>query len=46
MDGITTIQLRKSTRDRLASMGRKNDTYDDIINALLDKYGRQQRLKL
>jgi hypothetical protein len=46
MDGITTIQVRKSTRDRLASMGRKNETYDEIINKLLDKCGRQQRLRL
>ena len=35
-DAITTIQLRKATRDRLVELGRKGETYDDILNRLLD----------
>ena len=36
-DAITTIQLRKSTRDRLKGMGAKGDTYDEILNRILDQ---------
>jgi hypothetical protein len=36
-DAITTIQLRKATRDRLAQLGRKGETYDAILNRLLDQ---------
>ena len=31
----TNIQVKKSTRDALASLGGKDDTYDDIIQRLL-----------
>ena len=33
----TNIQVKVSTRARLAEFGRKNQTYDDIINELIDK---------
>ncbi|MHC1597045.1 MAG: DUF7557 family protein [Methermicoccaceae archaeon] len=33
----TTIQISVETRDRLASLGRKGETYEDIIRRLLDK---------
>lgn len=33
---ITTIPLTKSTRDRLRRVGRKGETYDDVLNRLLD----------
>lgn len=39
---ITTLQVSKTTRDRVASIGKKGETYDDILNALVDmwnKYG-------
>lgn len=35
-DAITTIPLRKATRDRLKGLGSKGDTYDDILNRLID----------
>lgn len=35
-DSITTIPLRKATRDRLKSLGRKDETYDDVLNRLID----------
>ena len=33
----TTIKLRVTTRQRLAKHGAKDQTYDDLINDLLDK---------
>lgn len=38
MDGKTNIQVSRSTRNRLAELGSKDDTYDDIIVRLLDYY--------
>lgn len=35
-DAITTIPLRKATRDRLKALGSKNETYDDLLNRLID----------
>lgn len=35
-DTITCIQLSKKTRDRLAEMGNKKDTYEDIVKALMN----------
>tara|TARA_Y100000031_G_C8070399_1_gene314858 strand:- start:84 stop:224 length:141 start_codon:yes stop_codon:yes gene_type:complete len=35
---ITTIQLNKSTRERLLEIGMKKETYDDLINRLIDFY--------
>jgi hypothetical protein len=32
---LTTIQLSKETRDKLAEMGKKGETYDEIINRLI-----------
>lgn len=32
---ITTIKLQKSTRDKLAGIGKKSESYDDIILRLL-----------
>ena len=34
-DGRTTIQLKKSTKNKLTEFGRKNDSYDEIINELI-----------
>jgi hypothetical protein len=31
----TTILVKKSTRDLLREIGRKNQTYDDLINELI-----------
>lgn len=32
----TTIQVFKKTRNRLDNEGKKRETYDDVINRLLD----------
>ena len=32
----TCIQVSKETRDLLATMGAKNDSYEDIIKGLMD----------
>ena len=38
MTGKTNIQVSRSTRNRLADLGKKDDSYDDIIVRLLDAY--------
>ncbi|HEV8360138.1 MAG TPA: hypothetical protein VGR28_06760 [Candidatus Thermoplasmatota archaeon] len=35
-DQLTTIPLRKATRDRLKDFGGKGETYDTILNRLMD----------
>ena len=32
----STIIVRKSTRERLKQVGKKGESYDDLINELLD----------
>ena len=38
----TTISIEEATRDRLADVGKKRETYDKIINDLLDIYAKEQ----
>lgn len=33
----TTIQVKKTTRKRLKELGKKGESYDDIINRLADE---------
>ena len=40
---LTTISIRKSTRQRLAERGQKLDSYDDIINRLIDTIEDQMK---
>lgn len=35
MMALTTIQIRKNTRDELKKIGRKGQTYDELITKLL-----------
>lgn len=35
MDNLTTIRVKTATRDALAEIGAKNQTYDDIIEELI-----------
>ena len=35
MSTVTTIQISTATREKLGAIGRKNQTYDDIINELI-----------
>jgi len=39
----TTIKVLKSTRERLADLGKKHDTYDEIINRLIDSYVKNNK---
>ncbi len=32
----TSIRLKRQTRDRLKRLGRKDETYDHLLNRLLD----------
>ena len=34
---FTTIQIRSETRDRLKLVGMKGESYDAVINRILDK---------
>ncbi len=33
---ITTIQINKLTKEKLKQLGKKGDTFDDIINKLMN----------
>ncbi len=44
MQHITTIRLYADTRKRLQAIGKKAETYDDIIQRLLDAYQLNQYL--
>ena len=37
---FTTLQVKSETRDRLKSIGKKGESYDTIINRLLDTEAR------
>lgn len=37
-DGVT-LKVLRATRDRLKDVGKKGETYDAIINRLLDREG-------
>jgi len=41
----TMIRISKHTRDRLKELGKKGDTYDMIINRLIDEVKRRDREK-
>ena len=38
----TNIQISRNTRNRLAELGSKTDTYDDIVCRLIDFYYEHQ----
>lgn len=38
MPDITTIPLTKATRDRLRGLGKKGESYDALLNRLMDVY--------
>ncbi|MFZ1076763.1 MAG: hypothetical protein WAN47_04960 [Nitrosotalea sp.] len=37
MSSFTTIALSHKTRDKLAALGKKDQTFDEILNFLLEK---------
>ena len=38
MNGKTTIQVSKETKSKLNEIGKKGDTYDSIIQKLLENF--------
>lgn len=42
---ITTLRVKVTTRDRLASIGNKDDTFDALINRLLDEHEKKVKKK-
>jgi hypothetical protein len=42
---ITTVQILKTTRKRLNSIGTKAQSYDDIINQLIDHMLEENQTK-
>ncbi len=36
MNSVTTIQLNKDTREQLRELGRKGETYDELIHRLIE----------
>lgn len=38
MSDITTIRVHEDTRDRLKRYGWMDETYDDLLNRLMDAY--------
>ncbi|MDO8428225.1 MAG: hypothetical protein Q7S92_03360 [Candidatus Diapherotrites archaeon] len=40
---ITTIQLTPKTRERLRDLGKKDETYDTIINRLVDDHEKRKK---
>ncbi len=41
MSKMTSISVSQETKERLAKLGIKGDTYHDIIRRLLDKLGKK-----
>ncbi|MGI0027135.1 MAG: hypothetical protein ACREAD_04760 [Nitrosopumilaceae archaeon] len=39
MSSLTTIALKPETRDKLAARGKKDQTFDEIVNDLLKNVG-------
>jgi hypothetical protein len=39
---ITSVKIRKQTRDKLANLGRKSETYDAIIERLIEFYRKNK----
>ena len=38
MNEITTITIQKKTKERLDSLGRFRESYDDLLNRILDEF--------
>ena len=43
MDDVTSLKVRKATRDHLAKVGNKSETFDAIINRLIEFYEKHSR---
>jgi len=40
---ITTIRLKKETVEKLKDLGKKGETYDDIVNRLIELWKKSQK---
>jgi hypothetical protein len=40
---LTTIKIQTDTRDKLADLGKKSESYDTIINKLIDFYRENKK---
>ena len=38
MKDVTTVKLNRKTKKMLADLGKKDDTYDDIVRRLIEFY--------
>lgn len=38
MSEVTTVKIKRDTKKMLAELGKKEDTYDDIIRKLIQFY--------
>lgn len=43
MRELTSVKISKDTREQLAEIGTKKETYDDIIQKLIDCYKKNCR---
>ena len=46
MSMYTNIRLSKKTVQRLKNIGKKGETYDDIINRLIDEHEKMEKARL
>ena len=42
---LTTIKIQTETRDKLADLGKKSESYDTILNRLIDFYREHSKEK-
>ena len=42
-EDLTTIKIKKETARSLKEIGKKSETYDDVINRLLDRVLRRKK---
>ena len=43
MNKLTTISISKETKERLDNVGKKGQTYNDIVAGLLDTKAKQNK---
>ena len=41
----TTIRVKKENKERMDEIGRKNESYDDVLEKLLDFYESKNKRK-
>lgn len=45
MMGFTTIKIKNETRDKLLTLGKMGDSYDAVINRLLEEHFKKREKK-